>query len=367
VACFVTAVVLGALVLFWYVPTATVTVFVPAQTIGDTVDLVIDAKASEVNVEKGVVPGRRRETTVQRSIPGPATGQRVEGVEHAGVAVTFTNRTNRPVTVPKGTVVIATNGMPFTTGHDVNLQGRTGATGDAIALAQRPGTAGNVPQNAINRIEGPLAEQVIVTNFTPGEKGTDFTQTVVSEEDVQFIERIAEAYLIDAAKKDLQAQYAERETVFADSARLESKVCKPVPAIGQPARYTELECTARISMLSAADGDLRRIYIDRFRAKAGSDKMLLDDHFREAGERPGMHDATFDRLTVSLRVTVPVAAALDTAELRKALTGQSRTGVEKAVRQRVEGAPPPQVKLAGWALWLPRTADRITLVLHPAP
>jgi hypothetical protein len=287
-------------------------------------------------------------------------------VEHAGVGVTFTNRTNRPLTVPKGSVVVATNGMPFTIAQDVNLQGRAGATGDAIALAQRPGTAGNVPQNAVNRLEGPLADQVVVTNFTPGEKGTDFTRTVVGEEDVQFIEKIAEVYLIDAAKKDLLAQYAETETVFADSARIDSKECKPVPAIGEPARYTELDCTAKVSMLSAADPDLRRIYVDRFRAKAGTDKMLLDDYFKVAGERPGTHDATFDRLTVSPRVTVPVAPALDTEELRRSLTGQSRSGVEKAVQQRVDGGPAPQVKMADWALWLPRKADRIKVVLRPA-
>src|SRR5581483_10278875 len=108
----------------------------------------------------------------------------------------------------------------------------------------------------------------------------DFTQTVVSEENVQFIEKIAEAYLVDTAKKDLQAQYAGSETVFADSARIDSKECKPVPAIGEPARYTELDCTAKVSMLSASNEDLHRIYIDRFLARAGADKMLLDDYFK---------------------------------------------------------------------------------------
>jgi hypothetical protein len=367
VGVFVLSMVLGALVLFWYVPTATVTVFVPAQTIGDTIDLVVDPRASEVNVAKGIVPGRRREITIRRTIPGPATGIRSEGVEHAGLGLVFTNKTNRPVVVTKGTVVTAANGMPFTVANDINLTGRVGATGEAIALAQRPGTAGNIPPNTATRLDPALADAVSVNNPAPGEKGTDFTQTVVSENDVLFITNLAKAYLADAAKKEFLAQYADSETVFGDSARVDIIDSTPIPAINQVARYTEVSYTAKVSMLTAADEDLRKIYVDRFRAKAGSDKMLLDDYFKVAGERAGTLDTTFDRLTVSPRVTVPVAPLIDRAELREALAGRSRSAVERVVRERVDSDVPPVVEMPGWALWLPKKANRMTLVLKPAP
>src|SRR5262249_23484619 len=145
----------------------------------ESIDIVANTKATEVDVAKGIVPARRRELTIRRTLPGPATGVAYIPLEHAAVAATFTNKANQPIFVPKGTAVVAASGMPFTTGNDVNLLSRVGATGDAIALAQRPGTAGNVPARSITKVEGPLADRVSVSNAAPGEKGTDMQQTVV--------------------------------------------------------------------------------------------------------------------------------------------------------------------------------------------
>jgi hypothetical protein len=367
VALFVLAVVAGAAVLFWYVPTATVTVFLPTETAAESIDIVVGAKVTEIDVARGIVPARRREVMLQRALPGPATGVGAIPVEHAAVGVIFTNRTNQPIYVPKGTVVTAANGMSFTVGNDVNLPGRVGAGGEAIALAQRPGTAGNVPARSITKVEGPLADRVAVINPAPGEKGADIPQTVVSEQDVQFLRELATAYFADAAKKELLAQFASSETVFGDSARVELSDCTPVPPVGQAARYTELACTARVSMLTVADADLHRIWRDRFLARLDADKMVLDGYFKATVERVGEPDATFDRLPVRMRVTVPVAPLTDRNALRRALAGKSRAGVEQVLRRQVATPVPPQVELPGWAPWLPRWPDRIRVVFKPAP
>ena len=367
IAVFVASVVAGAAVLFWYVPTATVTVFVPAQTMAETIDITADRGAQEVNVENAVVPARRREISVQRTLPGPATGVSVKGVEHAAVGVTFANRGFQAVAVPKGTVVVATNGMMFTTGNDVNLPARFGATGEAVALAQQPGTQGNVPARSVTRVEGPLNAQVTVTNPNAAEKGTDHREQVVSDNDVQFLRTLAEAYLADAAKKEILRLYAESETVFGDSVKLEVTDAQPMPAVGQPARYTEVQFTARASMLTAADEDLRRIWVDRFRTKLGADKMLLEEHFKTTVEKTGGLDPIFDRLPVTLRVNVPVAPYVDPQQLARELSGKSRAGVERAVRERVQTDVPPAVEMPRWAPWLPRKANRIAVIFKPAP
>lgn len=364
-ALFVAAVALGAIVLFWYVPTATVTVYVPTETIGDTVDLLLDAKAGEVNAEKGIVPAHRRELVVKRSIPGRATGVAVKGLEHAGVGITFTNRTARAVTIPKGTNVIATNGMPFTIANDVQLVARVGATAEVIALAQRPGSQGNIPPGTATRMESPFAEQVSATNPKPGEKGTDLQQTVVSEADVELARQVAAAYLGDVAKKELLAQFAQSETVFADGQRVELLDSQPVPPVGQVARYTEVNVTGRTSTLTARDVDLHRVYIARFLPKIGPDRMLMEDSFRALVEAPGAWDETFDRLAVSPRISASVAPRVDKAELREELTGKTRSAVERIVRDRVGLTMPPTVRLPRWAPFLPKRANRITVEIKP--
>lgn len=367
VAVFVAAVALGLAVLFWYVPSATVTVLVPVETVGDTVQLIADTKATDVNIERGVVPARRREIMVTRTLPGPVTGSSLVPQDHAAVGLTFSNRTNRAITVPKGTVIHATTGMQFTLAADVALQPRIGATGEALALAQRPGTPGNVPRNSATRIDGAMNNDVAVTNPNPGEKGTDVRQSVVSEQDVQFLRGLAEAYLADAARKEFLARFAASETVFADGATIELTECAPAPAIGQAARYVEVTCTARATTLMVRDEDLRRIYVDRFSKKISPDRMLLEDRFTTTVDLPGQHDATFDRLNIAVRVSNLVAPLVDRSRLRDTLSGKSRESVDTTVRELVDTPHSPEVKLAGWAFWMPKQSSRITIDVRPAP
>lgn len=359
---------LGGAALFWYLPSARVTLYVPAETLSEVVELTADTRASEVNVARAVVPAQRREVRLTRTLVGPATGSTMVPADHAAVALVFANRTDRPVRVPKGTVVLATTGMPFTVGNDVDLPGRVGASGEAIALAQRPGTVGNVPRNTVTRIEDPALSRVVsVTNPSPGEKGADVRQPVVSEADVQLLREAATAYLLDAARREVMAQQAPTDVVFTEGARLEITDCTPLPPVGQIARYTELTCTARASLLVVASTDLRKLYIERLRPRLAADRMLLEGTFHTTVDQPGQFDPTFDRLTVPVRVGVLTAPAVDRAALKRALAGKTREGAERVLRQHMQTPAPPQVDLPGWAPWLPRVTDRIELVVKPAP
>jgi hypothetical protein len=359
---------LGGAMLFWYLPTARVTVYLPAETLDDVVEVTADTRATQVNGARAVVPAQRREVTLTRTLVGPATDSTLVPAEHAAVALVFANRTDRPVRVPKGTVVLATTGMPFTVGNDVDLPGRVGASGEAIALAQRPGTAGNVPRNTVTRIEDPALSRVVsVTNPAPGEKGADVRQPVVSEADVQLLREAAAAYLLDAARRELVAQQAPADMVFTEGARLAIGECAPVPPVGQIARYIELTCSAQASLLVVAGADLRQVFIERLRPRLAADRMVLANTFRTAVDQAGQFDAALDRLTVPVHVTVSTVPVVDRAALRRALAGKTREGAERVVRQRLHPPLPAQVDLPGWAPWLPRVTGRIELVLKPAP
>jgi hypothetical protein len=366
-ALFVVMAAAGTAVLFWYVPKATVTVYVPTETIGDTMDLVLDTRATDVDLAKHVLPARRREITVTRTLPGPATGVAKTPMDHAAIGITFTNKRGQPVTVSKGTVVTAANGMPFTTASDVILAPRIGATGEAIALANRPGTEGNIPANTARGLDPALADLVTATNPNPGEKGVDRQYTVVSQNDVDFLKNtFALSYLIDAGKKELLQRFADTETIFADGAKGELTDCTPVPPVGQEAHYVDLTCTATVSVLSVPDSAMNQVAVDFLRPKLGADKQILDNSIKVTPERPGTLDEAFDRLSISPRVSALAIPYVDQHELRAVIAGKSRTDAERAIRNHVATSQPPAIDLAGWAPWLPRKTHRITLDLKPA-
>jgi hypothetical protein len=362
------AAVLGAAaVVFWFVPKAQVSVFLPTTAAQETFNIVLDGQATTVNVETGTIPARRREVLVTRSVFRPATGIAQVPTDRAGVALRFTNRTTAPIVIPKGTVAVANGGMRFTVANDVELP-RQNAAGDVLALAQQPGTAGNVPPNSVVTVEGDLAGRVAVTNPSPGEKGTDTPTQIVSEPDVEGVRQFVEPILIDAAVQELLLRFAETSTVFGASANVEIIEVKSTPAVTFPAKYTDVQVTGRVSVLTAEDVDLRQLYVSRFRPLIPPNEMLLEDQFTTTVLATGQLEPGADRLPVTVEARALTAPFIDRTTLQESLTGESKAGVERIVGAIVESQVPPLVKLSpGWVPRLPRRADRIEVSFVPSP
>lgn len=363
----VAALLAGAAVLFWYLPRAEVTIFLPVTAQQDTLELTLDGQTTTVDLENGIVPARRRDVTTTRSIYRPATGVVQVPTNHAAVGLRFTNRTNAALVVPKGTVVVAANNVKFTVGNDVNLP-RLNATADVVALAQQPGTIGNIPPNSATRIEGDLAQRVAVTNPAAGEKGTDTPQQVVSEADVEGVRAFAEPILVDGATQDLLQRFAETATVFMPGASAQISELKATPPVNVPAPYTEVKVTGRVSLLTAEDADLNQVYVNHFRSRISPEEMLLDGEFTTTVVGNGALERAVDRLPITVQVEAFTAPFLDRATVQQALAGKSKKGVEQVVRALVDGSVPPTVKISpGWAPRVPRRAERITVIFAPAP
>lgn len=357
----------GFVTLFWYLPEGNVTVYLPATIRQEALDFTLNSLTSEVNLETRAIPAHRREVTVTRSVYRPATGVVQVPVASAAVALRFTNRTAAAIRVPKGTVVTASNNVRFTTGGDIDLPRLTGVA-DVVALAQQPGTIGNVPPNSATKIEGDLAGRLTVTNPAPGEKGVDRPLQVVSQADVEGVRSFAEPLLIDAAKADLLQRLADSSTVFGASAVATVTDLRALPPVNEPAAYTEVKLTGKVTVLTADDADLRQLYVQHFLPVIPPGEMLLDDQFSTTVERTGESDRPLDLLPLTARVTAVTAPSLDRADLARALAGHSRSGAERVVRDRLGPTTPPVVKISpGWAPRLPRKSGRITVIFLPAP
>ena len=357
----------GVATLFWYLPKGEVTVFLPTTAQEETLDLTLDGQTTALNLATMTVPARRREVVVTRSIYRPATGTIQVPTSHAAVALRFTNRTNGPIVVPQGTVVVAANGVKFTVGNDIELP-RFNASADVVALAQQAGTIGNVPANSVRAIEGELASRVAVNNPAPGEKGTDTPQQVVSEADVEGVRAFAEPILLDAATQELSQRLAETATIFGASASIQITDLKSTPPVGAPGKYADVRATARVSVLTVDDSDLRQIYVNQFRPRIPPDQMLLEDQFDTAVLRTGDLERATDRLPVTVQARALTAPFLDRAALQKALAGKSKPGAEKVLRGLVDSPAPPTVKISpNWAPRLPRREGRISITFAPAP
>ena len=87
---------------------------------------------------------------VEVSVPATGVGRRPTGV--AKGTVTFVNSRENVLVVPEGLVLVATNGLRFTTESEVRLPPNTLVGLPVGVHALEPGPAGNVPAMAITRL-----------------------------------------------------------------------------------------------------------------------------------------------------------------------------------------------------------------------
>ncbi|HEX9074613.1 MAG TPA: baseplate J/gp47 family protein, partial [Anaerolineae bacterium] len=152
-----------------FVPAANVRLAPSSIALSVTTDLLADPSIAQTNIDTRSIPARRltREisgtmnlnTTTQKSIPNaPSTG-----------TVTFSNVRGDQVSIPLGTIVKTSAGVPirFTTTTTVTLPAGQNSHVEAPVQAMDPGPTGNVKELAINAIEGSLSLESRVINLKP--------------------------------------------------------------------------------------------------------------------------------------------------------------------------------------------------------
>lgn len=384
------AAVIGAFTWF-VVPSATIE-FVPAvETWSTTLPVVVDPSARKPDAATGRIPGRWvvKEATDTRQ--ASATGKRVVPDGKAGGDAVFTNRSERQVSVPKGTIVSGA-GVRFATQMDVVVpptltvgpQKRLGV-GRVAVIAEVGGTAGNLDRGKIASIEGPLAGQLDVQNDQTLRGGTERTVVFVSADDRRKLLETAQKGAID----NLAAQV---KSLSIDPTK---EIAVPLGVVGTPITVPGAQGPGVVeATFSKAENDeaasvsvtvKARYAVTVFETAAAQQVALSGATTMLAQQRPGFAptgaparagtpeigsvDATTGQVQMRLRVDATVAPVVSVSELRSAVAGRPIEEA-RAVLARVTGIA--SYRLTSWPEWswkqtLPALGWRIGVKSATAP
>ncbi|HET7771878.1 MAG TPA: baseplate J/gp47 family protein [Chloroflexota bacterium] len=204
-------------------PHASVTLVPVAETTVIEVPLTVDPNAKKADAATGTLPGRAITKELSDSLSGPVTGRRTVPDAKASGEVVLLNRAETPVSVPKGTVVLA-GPARFATQSDVTVAPSRRAGNAPIfgmvtvkVQAVTGGPSGNVDRNKIDKIEGPLSSSLSVQNNQPIRGGTERAATFVTEDDRKKLQeqlyRTLADRLAQQVKKDLPT--SDKESLIA--------------------------------------------------------------------------------------------------------------------------------------------------------
>lgn len=344
--------VIGALV-YVIAPGAVVRVRLRSEQVGVEVEVTADHKAESVDRQRALIPAILLRETIQSSASIPTSGtQWLDGDSAAG-AVTFTNLSNQPVDIPTGSTLSTSTGEPmlFQTSASVVVPAAIGSSVDAAIVAAEGyrGSIGNVDAGMINRVVGPLAENVSVINLSPTAGGSDRSVKVVAAADRTRLLEIARLQLQSLAYDRMRAGLSEGQVIIIESLQIaeESKDWLDYSAVvGEITGELSLTMRAVVSALAVDERLARQVVLAQLEATVPPEMTLRSDTL--VYERGAFN---LSRAKEQIRFTAwgsgIALATLEADALREQLAGADLDAAQNILRDNRAFAqqPPPRLSL----------------------
>jgi len=342
-------------------PSAVITISPATDRRADSFSFSLDPAVDQPRSD-GRLPAQTVSATLHGEIRVTTTGRAAVDQTEAHGAVVLTNLTSGRVEIPAELGLRATGqgGARFVTLASVALEAGEEVTVDIAATT--PGTAGNVPAEAIDAVEGPAAFLVEVTNPGPTTGGTASQRAAVAAADQSRALQQLTAQLIAQAADELQSRLNAGQRLAMASLRTVRVVQREYDReIGEPADSLHLVLELDVAAYAYRSDDLQQAGNLAAEGEAaglalvpGSVEVALDGDFVEGS--PGTYRAT----------AVVRWAEYERPDLQSLppLAGHSRTTAADRVRDALDLAAAPGIRISPpWMPWLPWLPSRITFQL----
>jgi len=357
------------LLVFFLLPSATVTLTPATQPINTTIEIVADPTLEQPDTA-GFVPARIARMEVGDSGFMPTTGERNVASERATGAVVFTNLLGGPAVIPQGTGLRTTGGTPvrFITTQAVNLEGRLGATVSVEIKAVDPGPAGNVTGGQINAIDGPLGLQLSVTNPVPTEGGNAEPQAAVTADDRLRLHNQLLDQLQQTALGRIEDQLKPGEFLIPESMTVTQVIAETYDrAVGEPANVLNLALRIAVTGIVVKEDDIRFVAQTALGREVPSGSTLIPEG--TTFERSPLATVDDDgRAHFTVTATGASVARLDYQAIHQMIRGQSVAAARTRLQSALPLAQPPQINVfPSWPGFLPWLDLRIRVNVRRDP
>ena len=362
--------------LYFLIPSATVTLTPVRERLDITIRVFADPTIQTINLANSAVPATVLRVEIEESAETPATGSLDEPPTLARGSVVFTNRDTQAITIPAGTTVSTSAGVivRFRTLEAVDIAGEAGAIAVAAieALPDFAGPQGNVPANAIDHLDGPLADSLAVQNPEPTSGGSDPEVTVVTQDDHDRLLAMVRQAIQQRAWNALTPLLGEGQEIIPETIGIVEERDEWTTfsaTIGDATNTVALTMRAAVQAIVVDYRLVNQVAFAGLGSRIPPGKIVVPDTMRfERGPVEAIDAA--GRVALLNSVSSDVVTAVDTEALRQALAGRS---IEDARRYLIaslalDPLAPPQI-----ALWpdflgqMPALPARISIIVWETP
>ena len=352
---------------WWFVPSANVSVFVTPKTLEESADLTIDSKTSSSDFAKGIVAGRVLATGASGEKTASTTGVKLVGEKASGV-VRIQNGLASPINLPAGTVLSSTNDLRFATTKTASvsaaLSPSSPGTANVDVVASNIGAEYNLAKDESFKVGNyPKADvdAVSVDNFTGG---SSRQITAVSAEDQEKLEKELTEELIRKAEEALSGQISQDE-LFLESATTANPTSREFShKVGDESTNLKLSLVVSATGLTVNKKEMFEYAKGILGDKVPQGYVLTEDEVVVDFEVTAENEGTYE---VEARISVSLLPDINKEEIAKKISGKYPRLVE-AFLTSIPGFTRADMRitprLPGILRTLPHIAKRITVQIE---
>jgi hypothetical protein len=349
--------------IWWFLPKATVTVFVSPQKLEASEAVVLSSKTSSLG-EK-VIPASIIKTQTSGDKEATTTGVKTVG-EKAKGKVTIQNGTDEAIRLSAGATITSSGSLKFTLDDSASIPERTGpgSPGEVTNIAVTAADIGsdyNLAKNESFSVSNYPKTQVDAVAEADFGGGTSQEIASVSEEDRQNLEEDLTDELVEKATAELASQAGAEAIFVKDAAQAKVLSRSFSQKVGDEAKDLKLSLEVEVSALVVKKADLETFAKNKLAAQVPSGFVLRGDQittdFRVEEEDSGQWPAEVSFLVNLLPEVKPEEVAREIAGKYKPLAQERLTRIPGFVRAQIVIKP----QFPGRLGTLPRIAKRISV------
>lgn len=351
-------------VAWWFLPRATVIVYVSPQKLESVETLTLSTQASSLSVSDKVIPASEVEVEVSGEKTARTTGVNIIG-EKAKGKVTIRNGTDEAIRFPAGTTITSNNDLKFSLDSSASVSAATSPTS--------PGTAEIEVTAADIGSEYNLAkdESFSVSNYPKSDvdavAGVDFTGgssqeiAAVGEDDRQELGEALKDELTDQALSELKAKTTGEVLLVEEAVSVDLTAEDFSADVGDEASELTLEMQVSVSSILVKKEDLAAFTQNKLSSQVPSGFVLRGDQIAIEFDVENENEGEWE---VEASFLVNLLPEIKTDEIARDIAGKYRPLAEERL-SRVPGFSRAKIEInpqfPGRLGTLPRIAKNISV------
>ncbi len=288
-------------------------------------------------------------------------------VRSAGT-VLFTNLRSEETTIPAGTVVKTSGGVPirFTTVTTATVPAGVNSRVETQIVAVDPGTSGNVKELAINVIDGSLNLEARVINLKPTVSGTLRAVKVVTADDKTKLQAQLLQQLGQQGADLLKQELKPGELIAPGSVQIDTDSASFDHAVDEPTDVLNLRITATAFGLGVDQDNLDLLARALLQKQLQPGYTLLPNGVQVESLPGGKYNGVL--LRMPFRAVGYTTPQIDAAKVARGLQGMSMDDARAYLASAINLAQPPEINVTppGW-FKMPWFSFRIAVFVEPPP